>query len=120
MYIADFVLQSSGMNLLLRKRSNRGFILIFIQLLMGIADFLLRCSRTIKQAQTKRFHIFVLSGMIEMLQNRGVCYESERVSLQELIDPERLLLSFIHDNQKLNLSLWKLKVLQSCRQNVAL
>lgn len=108
--IADFVLQNRGMNLLLRKRSNRGFILI--QLLMGIADFLLRCSRTIRQAQTKCFDIFVLSGMTEMLQNKRFCYESERASLQELIDPERLLHYFIHDNKKLNMSLWKQKVFQ--------
>lgn len=55
------------MNLLLRKRSNRGFM--FIQLLMGIADFLLRWSRIMKQALTKSFDIFVPSGMMELLQN---------------------------------------------------
>lgn len=64
------------MNLPLRKRSNRGFI--FIQLLMGIADFRWRWSRIIKQAQTKCFDIFVPSGMMQLLENKRFYYERER------------------------------------------
>lgn len=83
-YITDVVLQDRDMNLVLRKRSNGGFI--FIQLLLGIADFLLRWSRIIKQAQTKCFDIFVPSGMMQLLQNYRSCCKNERMSLQGVVD----------------------------------
>lgn len=57
---------------------------------------------------------------MQLLQNWRFCYESERISLQELTDPGRLLLYFIHHNQKLTYLCGSRTCFRVCRENDAL